>query len=114
MKIEKDKFYKTRAGNKVRIYATDGLNLYPVHGAVLLAGFWAPIQWTSLGKFYERGDADGDIISEWEEPKPKLKAWILACDDNPLSKQVYSIRFSEEAPYDRTKHWLRASWLDEK
>ncbi len=50
MKIEVGKFYRTRRGEKVGIYAVDGNGLYFVHD---------------------------DIVSEWEEP-PAKKSRMLA------------------------------------
>jgi predicted DNA-binding protein with PD1-like motif len=32
--IDINKKYRTRDGHEVRIYATDGMGLYPVHGAI--------------------------------------------------------------------------------
>jgi hypothetical protein len=50
MTISKDKTYKTRNGMPVRIYATDGGGLYPVHGAYnLKEDVWVSECWTSSG-----------------------------------------------------------------
>lgn len=50
MKIEVGKKYKTRSGDPVRIYATDGLGDYPVHGAFFEGG-WKQLSWTAKGVF---------------------------------------------------------------
>lgn len=69
LKIESGKFYRTRNGHKVRIYATDGGGEYPVHGAIYLDdGVWISRTWTSNG-FYSSIDdtSDSDLISEWRQ-----------------------------------------------
>ena len=74
MKIEAGKFYKTRGGEKVRIYAVDGAGVFSIHGAVLERESWVVTSWN------EDGSSDfsesNDIAGEWVEPSPKLKAWI--------------------------------------
>lgn len=65
MKIEVGKFYKTRVGTKVRIYALDGIGDFCIHGAVQMQEGWDDSAWNYSGKsIYDRCE---DIISEWEE-----------------------------------------------
>lgn len=111
MKIEVGKFYKTSYGRKIRIYALDAKGRYPVHGALLEPeGNWTAKSWSSEGK-YLLNVIDGvldasamtpsDIVAEWEEPKPKLKAWI-----DQYGHPFFSI--------DHQNHAARAPWLEEK
>lgn len=49
--IDKNKQYRTRDGREVRIYATDGAAIYPVHGAMKSANAeWFARCWTREGK----------------------------------------------------------------
>ena len=70
MKISKDKMYMTRDGRKVRIYATDGGGLYPVHGAYLRLDGWFCEVWTEYGDFLLSGPNSLDLI----EVKPKRQS----------------------------------------
>jgi hypothetical protein len=47
--IEMGKQYRTRDGREVRIYATDGVGGFPVHGAVFFSDGWRAERWTSCG-----------------------------------------------------------------
>lgn len=54
--ISKDKQYRTRDGREVRIYATDGHETYPIHGAIMDQG-WCPHHWMPDGRgAFERFD----------------------------------------------------------
>ena len=68
--ININKKYRTRDGKDVRIYATDGHETYPIHGAIMDQG-WCPHHWMfdGLGAF-ERFDL--------VEVKPRIKQtlWI--------------------------------------
>lgn len=48
--IDKNKQYKTRCGYPVRIYATDGVGAYPIHGAYCEGGDWILSKWTEAGR----------------------------------------------------------------
>jgi hypothetical protein len=68
--IQVGKFYKTRNGLKVRIYALDGGKPYSVHGAYQATdGGWSLTSWTSGGMYRDLldtlGTHDFDIVSEW-------------------------------------------------
>lgn len=67
MKIEAGKFYKTRDGQKARVYALDACGDYPVHGAVLCNdGMWILSSWTCGGHDDAEGPASSnDIVAEW-------------------------------------------------
>lgn len=68
--IDKDKQYKTRDGREVRIYATDGAAIYPVHGAMENAnGEWFARCWTREGKATaDNTERSSDLI----EVKPRI------------------------------------------
>jgi hypothetical protein len=49
LKIEVGKMYLTRDGHLARIYATDGGDRYPVHGAIKRDRGWVQNDWTADG-----------------------------------------------------------------
>jgi hypothetical protein len=69
--ISKDKQYKTREGQEVRIYATDGKGSYPIHGAVLTDEGWDEQTWKQDGGF-NHDVSRLDLI----EIVPKVKVWV--------------------------------------
>lgn len=81
MKIEPGKFYKTRDGRKVRIYATDGCDDWPIHGATLINCGWQLCRWDSQGraKVHTLLSITADIIGEWRDTPivnwPAMPAW---------------------------------------
>lgn len=115
MKIEKDRFYKTREGQKVTIYKTDCISMYPIHGSISICGKDQFATWTHFGK-YSTGNDHGlwDIVSEWEDPKPfrpLRHCWISGEG------------FAQWLPAEVIPNWdpggssyvnlVRAPWLDE-
>lgn len=107
VKIEVNKLYRTRRSMKVRIYAVDGRSNEPIHGAIERDGEWNVYSWNLGGRPAGCRTDDGeeypeDIVGEWSEPKPKLKAWITASG----AVLLFAI--------DLCDHNLRrAAWLDE-
>ncbi len=83
------KQYRTRDGREVRIYATDGEDRYPIHGAVKTKnGDWSLMFWTSTGKAYNSAiDSIYDLI----EVKPRIKreVWLNVYPD-PRDDAVHS------------------------
>lgn len=81
MNIETGKYYVTRDGRKVRIYATDGGADLPIHGAVLSKlGHWYACIWDKDGLYLPpKTDFAGDIVGPWiERPVidvPSMPAW---------------------------------------
>jgi hypothetical protein len=69
MNIEIRKFYITRDGHKVRIYALDGASDYPIHGAYLCEEEgWLEECWDFQGCFSNNDDAqDLDIVNKWSD-----------------------------------------------
>jgi hypothetical protein len=72
MKITLDGNYQTRSGLKVRIYAVDGKEPRPVHGAVMEHGEWNPVNWTSNGE--RPGYNTTDLITIPRTRKVKMYA----------------------------------------
>jgi len=81
--IDINKKYRTRDGREVRIYATDGAECLPVHGAIKwvtgkgwkpdIAG-WRPCSWTKNGKAVDGEEFSCDLI----EVKPRIKRAVWA------------------------------------
>lgn len=89
LKLEAGKFYRTRKGDKVRIYATDGSGFYTVQGAIAESnGSWTSHIWTASGKFNVKEESSyRDIVSTWEEAKPmKLYRYKLTGSLHLLEK----------------------------
>jgi len=108
MEIKVGTFYKTRNGRKARIYALDGVPLQSeIHGAITdpVLEKWGNITWFSNGGFIKGPDHRLDIVSEWEEPKPKLKAWV--------NEQNGAVELNPEMSGRNITYWKRAPWLDE-
>lgn len=83
MKIEVGKFYKTRNGKKATIYDTDIDSNFCIHGSI---NNRYQARWTTKGVAYYFHSIFGgpdDIISEWVEPRPRLKAY-LNVDNNTI------------------------------
>jgi hypothetical protein len=83
--INKDKQYRTRVGNEVRIYATDAGGLFPVHGAIFNDGLWNGMKWNVHGEIYigaERVRSGDDLI----EVKPRIKRtfWMNVYPENDI------------------------------
>lgn len=47
--IDPSKTYKTKDGCPVRIYAVDGADSFPIHGAYFSVGSWWPAAWNPSG-----------------------------------------------------------------
>jgi len=87
--IDKSKTYKTRDGGEVRIYATDGGGLFPVHGAIRTHGGWESTSWTKSGVLYVNDESCVDLIEV--RPRHKRTVWlhvfkhtIVAAEGPPL------------------------------
>jgi hypothetical protein len=75
-KIDKDKQYKTREGREVRIYATDGVGTYPIHGAIKRSDGWVSATWGSTGYVVSPGREMPDDIIEVKRRK-KIERWVM-------------------------------------
>lgn len=78
--ISKDKTYTTRDGREVRIYATDGGGLYPVHGAYQRAdGIWCIAERTEDGHCSYKGEEGAlDLI----EAPVTIQRWCNVYEDD--------------------------------
>ena len=72
--IDKNKQYHTRQGQEVRIYAVDGDEDMPIHGAILTKHGWKVNSWASDGKWCPNMSDGVDLI----ELKPRIKreVWV--------------------------------------
>lgn len=71
MKIELGKTYRTRDGHRARIYANDGSEQFPNHGAIFVNGSWDAATWADSGSTWTRSESVTDIIAEWAD-KPNF------------------------------------------
>lgn len=75
--IDKSKTYRTRSGNEVRIYATDGSGRKSVHGAYFdtFVKGWISLVWTEYGKVDGYQDLQPlDLIEV--RPRHKRTVWL--------------------------------------
>jgi hypothetical protein len=98
--ISKDKQYRTRDGREVRIYATDGHETYPIHGAIMDQG-WCPHHWTHDGR---GAFTRFDLI----EVKPRIKrtVWlnVFPEHDRPLPTAMgYESKSDADGMTDKTR-----------
>jgi hypothetical protein len=83
--IDIDKEYRTRDGREVRIYATDGSDPHPVHGAFLYGGEWHLTGWKHDGKVFCSGkDASRSIDLIEVKPRITQRVWINVYPDHCL------------------------------
>jgi hypothetical protein len=75
--IDKSKTYKTRDGREVRIYATDGVLPYPIHGAIKTKEGWVRASWTPDG---DEGLRSDDLIEV--RPRHKRTVWVNMSSDH--------------------------------
>ncbi len=68
--IDITKTYKTRKGREVRIYATDGGGVYPVHGAIIYDGKWFSRRWTAKGATFSDHQHSSDDLIEVKSSPP--------------------------------------------
>jgi hypothetical protein len=84
MSIDKNKQYKTRDGQEVRIYATDGTGERCVHGSVFLDCGWVAGVWTADG--FHRPSKTQDAFDLIEiKPRIKFERWALVERDGNYS-----------------------------
>jgi hypothetical protein len=82
--ISLDKTYRTKAGDKVRLYAIHVGQLYAVHGAIFFKnGKWEAMIWTIDGKWNAAMNSDCDLIEV--KPKRTLDVWLNVYSNNGLS-----------------------------
>jgi hypothetical protein len=83
-KISMGKQYATRDGRDVRIYATDGRGVFPVHGAIMGDDKWCLSQWDPDGKRFSKLDSSSDLIEV--KPRIKIERWVVIyCDGTSIT-----------------------------
>jgi len=62
---------QTKDGTPVRIYATDGKNPYPIHGAMLSPTGWGLATWTAEGHCVRKSASLYDLdLTDWRDEIP--------------------------------------------
>jgi hypothetical protein len=86
MIVDKDKQYRTKSGNEVRIYETNNGGAFPVHGAVLEDGIWMLKSWRSHGCKWHDDKSDYDLV----EIKPRIKRtmWVNVYPDGVVEHET--------------------------
>ena len=95
--IDKDRTYRTRDGRKVRIYATDGGDDFPVHGAIKDRdeAVWRNYSWHSNG-FGVYSDLNLIEI----RPRHKRTVWVNVYEDNKITAHP-SKEFADQYTFER-------------
>ena len=70
--IDINKTYRTRDGREVRIYATDGWDMLPIHGAIKIEGDWRLSCWSTSGIHHQ--DRAYDLIEV--RPRHTRTVWL--------------------------------------
>ena len=80
--IDINKKYRTRDGREVRIYATDGRDFYPIHGAIHQGDGWQYNCWTKDGghSLNKTTCYEGSDLIE-VRPRHKRTVWLNFYDD---------------------------------
>ena len=90
MQIELGKQYRTRGGQEVRIYATDGDEEMPVHGAILTKHGWKVNSWALDGRWCPNMTDAVDLVEV--RPRIKREFWV-----NVYPNGVNAFRSREQA-----------------
>lgn len=81
------KEYRTRDGREVRIYATDGVGIWPVAGASLEDNGWVNQLWSSGGSF-----TGGKFLHRTDliEVKPRIQRtfWVNVYPQHPDMRMI--------------------------
>jgi hypothetical protein len=118
MKIEPNRFYKTRDGRKAEVVR----ELKSRSSERFIAVLSDPeigeyVRLYNDGGRYVGNDRVGvspaDIISEWEEPKPRMLAYLITSDTERHSELRF---YPDDGKLFTLGNWRirRAPWLDEK
>ena len=81
--IDINKKYRTRDGREVRIYATDGAGIRPVHGAIKTDEGWVREDWSSDGGFGGNMRFSDDLIEV--RPRHKRTVWLSVFHHNVMA-----------------------------
>lgn len=109
MKIQADKTYCTREGNKVVIYKTGLPGTYSVHGAIYDSNTdeWIVESWTENGYYRENyPTCENDIVAIWKSDPPDfdrtlLPAWANAAIAMDLNGQWFCYSATPKIRGDR-------------
>ena len=103
--IDINKKYRTKDGEEVRIYATDGGGSYPVHGAVKTAGGWYYVVWTNGGSVFKAGSDPADLVEVGMLPEYWVVFYnrdnhprITQCEPTPRDDRTIIHRPAQEKP----------------
>jgi hypothetical protein len=72
--IDINKQYRTRDGREVRIYAVDGQEDWPIHGATLKSFGWSSECWTKNGSSLTNMPHADDLVEV--RPRHKRTVWV--------------------------------------
>ena len=101
--LDINKQYRTRDGREVRIYATDGAGIRPVHGAIKTDEGWVREDWSSDGGFGGNMRFSDDLIEV--RPRHKRTVWLHVWSSNYIQVmntpewQISTSGRSGEVPY---------------
>jgi hypothetical protein len=104
-KIDKDKQYTTRDGREVRIYATDGRGVFPVHGAIKDGEGWSSFTWANNGSSVNsasRKENPDDLIEV--KRRKKIERWIMVERHDACSMWITKPSHIETANSFALKH----------
>jgi len=106
--IDIKKTYKTRDGHKVRIYAVDGGDRYPVHGAYWNdeSNFWESGTWSAHGVFYLRVDEWSNLDLVKTDPRIKRTVYLNIYDDS--YDNYVSVCYSKESALAKAEDGIAA------
>lgn len=93
---------------RARIYAVDGSENYPIHGAIFKDRHWIASFWNPHGSSFDHMDYNLTEI-EWTEPVKK-KRWLAYMERDP-SKWAKNIVITKSEDVD-PDFWCRTPWLD--
>jgi hypothetical protein len=83
MKIERDKLYRNRAGDKMRVICTDLPGEYPVAAVTSGGNLYV---YTSVGVCLETGLSRDDLVSEYKEPQ---EYWLNVYGNGAKSAEAF-------------------------
>jgi hypothetical protein len=96
--ISKDKTYRTRDGHVVRIYATDGDNWSPIHGAIKEKSGWCFCVWHEDGSYIDSMlEQPNDLIEV--KPRNKNTVWLNVYE-NRIDKPAYSRAVADQYAFE--------------
>ena len=93
MKIERDKVYLTRGGERVRVVCVDGnAASFPIVGMESDGNVWL---YTAKGEFDRDEESHLDLVSEYVEPPKPREVWVEVYSSGSFG-QGYSDQEREE------------------